>query len=398
MPPPFRLTADFEVLTPMFLGGADQKRAELRAPSVKGAMRFWYRALDPKYLDHEGVLFGASGEGAGQSLLIVRCREGERAADRMIFADAKPDQFTQGAGRHATNGLIYLGHPFNMGDNKDRRALVPGARFSIAVSCHRPWAGKEEEAPRPLRAALASLWALGHLGALGSRARRGFGALALTGWRLQDRDENDLDEADFKALPLLARETSPSGWQAGARRAIETFRAWFGAFRGNGANAAVHHPHLGNTSELLVRKDGFQRQWRNAMVSLGGELQGFRQRRQPDYDRVKDHVQYQSRSGGQPIDRMPERAAFGLPLTFRFSSLPGSRPVTFTPVEGERHGSLLLLRPVLVGGQLHNLYLRLSGDVPGLDTPAGVRRTGRSLSRPRKNLLDEFMAAQKVKG
>ena len=36
---------EIEVVTPMFLGGADPTKAELRVPSIKAAMRFWWRAL-----------------------------------------------------------------------------------------------------------------------------------------------------------------------------------------------------------------------------------------------------------------------------------------------------------------------------------------------------------------
>ena len=34
-----------EVVTPLFCPGADQLRPEIRPPSGRGAMRFWYRAL-----------------------------------------------------------------------------------------------------------------------------------------------------------------------------------------------------------------------------------------------------------------------------------------------------------------------------------------------------------------
>lgn len=36
---------EVEIVTPLFLGGADPKKAELRAPSIKGALRFWWRAI-----------------------------------------------------------------------------------------------------------------------------------------------------------------------------------------------------------------------------------------------------------------------------------------------------------------------------------------------------------------
>lgn len=41
-----RIKNEFEIeaITPMFLAGADPHSAELRVPSVKGALRFWWRA------------------------------------------------------------------------------------------------------------------------------------------------------------------------------------------------------------------------------------------------------------------------------------------------------------------------------------------------------------------
>ncbi len=35
-----------ETITPMFLAGADGKTPELRPPSIKGLMRFWWRAIN----------------------------------------------------------------------------------------------------------------------------------------------------------------------------------------------------------------------------------------------------------------------------------------------------------------------------------------------------------------
>jgi len=39
------ITAKFTVNTPLFMSGADQTKAELRTPSIKGVIRFWWRAL-----------------------------------------------------------------------------------------------------------------------------------------------------------------------------------------------------------------------------------------------------------------------------------------------------------------------------------------------------------------
>lgn len=61
----------------MFLAGADGKTPELRAPSIKGAMRFWWRALHghlplKELKEREAAIFGGVGAGQGRSKVIVR--------------------------------------------------------------------------------------------------------------------------------------------------------------------------------------------------------------------------------------------------------------------------------------------------------------------------------------
>ena len=42
------LEATYRIVTPMFIGDAEQKATSLRPPSIKGALRFWWRALNWK--------------------------------------------------------------------------------------------------------------------------------------------------------------------------------------------------------------------------------------------------------------------------------------------------------------------------------------------------------------
>ena len=78
------IEATYRVTTPMFLGGAEQQ-AELRLPSFKGALRFWWRAsVWPTVAAHgeslsnlyrrEAEIFGSSEERIGQSKVGLRLR------------------------------------------------------------------------------------------------------------------------------------------------------------------------------------------------------------------------------------------------------------------------------------------------------------------------------------
>ncbi len=66
-----------EVVTPMFLGGADGRSAELRTASIKGALRFWWRVINhelklKELKEKEAMLFGdAINKGEGKSKLKI---------------------------------------------------------------------------------------------------------------------------------------------------------------------------------------------------------------------------------------------------------------------------------------------------------------------------------------
>lgn len=79
----------FKTITPLFLGGGDGKTPELRAPSIKGMMRFWWRAMKghssiEELRKEEDKWFGSSDEKIGSSSFSLR-----------IF-DIQPDNNKQG--------------------------------------------------------------------------------------------------------------------------------------------------------------------------------------------------------------------------------------------------------------------------------------------------------------
>jgi len=167
-----RLTVTLKTVTPMFLGGAEpDKIAELRAPSIKGALRFWYRAIDPEYNKPfdlsdpksptwEEKIFGSTEH--GQGYFSMKLENGFLKGDH----DWVPGN---------NQGLRYLSFSLSMGGNR-RKCIPPNTDICITLTFRHNPDDKEK------KAILASLWVLGHVGGLGSRSRRGLGTVALQSW------------------------------------------------------------------------------------------------------------------------------------------------------------------------------------------------------------------------
>ena len=170
----YRISARFRVVTPCFLG-ADESRSELRLPSIRGALRFWWRALQQAARGREEVaamrareerLFdGAGGERVLMSLEEIGkvgfVRRGSVLRDR--------------AHRPAGPGMRYLGHGLMEGFGKGaarlrRSCLLPPLEFVLRLAA---------VDRQPLIELLPALGIFGLLGALGSRSRKGYGSVNL---------------------------------------------------------------------------------------------------------------------------------------------------------------------------------------------------------------------------
>jgi CRISPR-associated protein Cmr1 len=171
------LTATYRIVTPMFLGDADQKATEIRPPSVKGALRFWWRALnwgrfrkgaadDAAALRDlhkaEADLFGAAAdeknERRGQSRFLIK------------VASSTYTKETLWPRNQTSSGYLGLGL-FPMKGHQQREGFKEGQDLTIVISF------KPETDKKQIQDVLI---ALSLFGGLGSRARRGFGSLALT--------------------------------------------------------------------------------------------------------------------------------------------------------------------------------------------------------------------------
>jgi CRISPR-associated protein Cmr1 len=95
------LEAKFFILTPLFMSGSDKSKAELRVPSIKGALRFWWRALAlgrlgsvGKVRENESRIFGSAGSDFGQARVHLRLKLPEdlnQYQDQILrYADGQP--------------------------------------------------------------------------------------------------------------------------------------------------------------------------------------------------------------------------------------------------------------------------------------------------------------------
>jgi CRISPR type III-B/RAMP module RAMP protein Cmr1 len=166
-------TYTLELLTPCFCAGADQSKAEIRAPAIRGQLRWWFRTLGGfvslQHLplpEQEATIFGsAAGDEGTASPLVIRVSA--------LTSNVAKDADQMGAPILSDKGYLLFPLRSNPRRNeyKDRGVLENGT-FSITIV----WRGAPDIWPDI--GALISVF--GHLGALGFRSRRGFGALSFS--------------------------------------------------------------------------------------------------------------------------------------------------------------------------------------------------------------------------
>lgn len=182
------IEATYQVNTPMFLGGASQQ-AELRLPSFKGALRFWWRALawdriknPEELLKEESELFGSSDREYGQSKVLMKIKwEGKKPS---IFE--KGEQLSDGS-ELIGHGARYFGYgAINAYESKKtgtkdaqliRSCLDAPASFHVSLILRKT--KDDEQDKRRKKQLLDTLMLIGILGGLGSKSRKGYGSLTL---------------------------------------------------------------------------------------------------------------------------------------------------------------------------------------------------------------------------
>ena len=300
---PPHIVFDCEVLTPMFIAGAEQDHAaELRAPSIRGLLRYWYRALlggkgwtGADLAKEEAVVFGSAGMGdveASATGVDVLVREGE----------VHRKQAQQATGNK--KGAAYLWHYTSAGDN-DRGHFAPGRTFQVALIATR----SDEEA---LHRAEAAFWLLATLGGIGYRSRRAAGAFDVLAVRgassgklsftppISGQVTSWLEDNMVRCLDLAP--AAPAG-RSDLRPAFDALHA---------DHAQVWHKSYNKHNALdVVHSVGLQMQGYRCGSSQNAVIQTSR-------DETKALKRYLKDEKAEEVDGKLRRAEFGLPHALEF--------------------------------------------------------------------------------
>lgn len=190
---PEKITARYRITTPMFIGDAAQQASGISPAAVKGALRFWWRALNwgrirqTKDTDAEALrqlhkeeseLFGsAADQGAGQSSFRITV-----SAEKLtvLSKGAVHKQFRNyAAARYLGYGLMEAFASSKKGTHEGqlvRECINENQLFVVTLTSRKPIDNS----------ILNALKVFGLLGALGSRARHGMGSVSLEDIRRND--------------------------------------------------------------------------------------------------------------------------------------------------------------------------------------------------------------------
>lgn len=309
-------TFHLELITPCFCGGAEpEKQAEIRAPSIRGQLRWWFRTLGGfkslaarglSVREQEAYIFGSTAGDKGRAgKLIVRVSSSQPKSDRVNAEDL-------GAGMNTPLGYaLFPLRPFGDNDGKKGR-IAEGARLSVSIL----WRGKADvwDSVRTL----VAVWS--HLGCLGFRGRRGFGALRLITPSIPLSDALDKFSGASNVTIRKLANSQPKDWRAAAADLLKWYRSW---------------RHHGQMNQTWVWNDRKNRALGGRWVPIPAS-QKSDNRSQPGFKYARrDHNEGLDVQGtgapnpdregpvGQPGQTF--RPALGLPIIQYFSSLGTGR-------------------------------------------------------------------------
>lgn len=346
----------YEFITPVFGGGVrvegPRKHRDpvtpVRAASLRGQLRFWWRAVNPRgcrtvaeLSKAEAEVFGAASSSSERVLdiAVVEAPRGYREVGVML----PKDKFKALEGME---DIAYGAFPL-----RDPDAIQHGVLHEHAGT----WRVVFRYGELVQQDVTAALWAWAHFGGLGGRTRRGFGAVRQVSAGLPSIEEG--------FARWIAKDNRPEDvpWPA---------------LRADRARWIATTPQV-FTSGLDAQKHLLRELRRLRQGALGRNPRSSNDPRRPgrsywpEADAIRAATGQRSRDHGQRVtqDDVYPRSAFGMPIVFHFKDRDDPKDTQLFPVHGEdtlgRLASPLILRP-------HALPLRVGERAPSYQALALV--------------------------
>ncbi len=317
--------ATYRVTTPLFMGGPNttvEAKAELRPPSLKGLLRFWFRAIalhslekrsDVKKLEDD--IFGNTEKQSAFLLTIEK---------QMGLPETKSANWRNAPGMH------YLGHGVtDFRGNTTRPFLKQGGSFTIRLRT------KKSAPENTVFFIPLVLQAIGLFGGAGARSRKGFGSLSL--------EQLNCDSEIIWKPPATSKEL---------RENLNTFLQKIGL--STTGNSLPEYTAFSSHSRVWIVKTGSEPT--RMLNELGLEMLHYRSYGREEAGKhilpggssaeqnfADDHDLVLNFCNGKAITKHPRRIVFGLPHNYYFKSTKKSVDVTPARKEYNRRASPLFI-------------------------------------------------------
>lgn len=324
--------ATFQIVTPMFLGEvpSQQQRIEvasaLRPPSIKGAIRFWWRAINwGHYLTETGnhvpaalkrlhakeaYLFGVAtdeNEEHGQSKFLLKtCGDVSRGS---LKSPSEGQKYLLGQGLFS----------FKEGVTRD---CINIGTFTLKIVF------KPILLPEERQSIIAAVFLWGLLGGLGSRSRKGWGSVAI-----QSLESSDALDAKQLKVPQNVSEFGEV-----LKSLLAQLPSHLPPFTAFSEMSRIDISLTGSEPLTLLSCTGDEMQFYRSN-GRSGVVRG--KKAEPTF--LPDHDLAQKAATGTVVTTHPERVVFGLPHNYYFSSTKDSLKIAGDGKDRDRRSSPLLI-------------------------------------------------------
>lgn len=202
----------------MFLAGADGQTPELRPASIKGALRFWWRAMHghlklEELKKKEDAIFGSASNYGIKSKLTIRVLGTQPPVSTVPLPDRRKKTYGD---KYRINILDYMAYGMVQYDNNQRRNILArhyigaGEIFNLKLTLNTDFSAE----------ILKAFYLLSEFGGLGAKSRNGYGS-----FKVINGDEH-LNHVSIKSF----ENTPPSSFSSLSKESKldeeNGFRSW----------------------------------------------------------------------------------------------------------------------------------------------------------------------------